>query len=622
MNSLKIVDNQLVLEAVSETLLSNVNKSFLTNDLHFVFDPNNNAYVYKGEINSDTVETVVEFLKMCNLNYDLDSTCNSFIEQNESQRNEFARLQDEGSKIKAITKKKIEIPFMDSRRKLKPYQIMPVIHGARLGSVANFSVPGSGKTWMAYATYFLLKDKGEVEKLLVVGPLSSFRPWENEYYEMTSQKPRSIRISGKPEKRKMIFDYSDNYEIFLTSYQTCQIENSRLQDLLRRYKFMMIVDESHHIKNPFGEWSNAILQLSPYAKKRMILSGTPVPNKIEDLWAQFTFLYPRQELLGDYHTFQYEMTRQDALHDISSRLHPFYTRISKRTLNLPEPKFFRLKIQMSQVQRRIYDAIKGFVRQNDPIYRNDAAAMQQFRTNSIIYLLEASTDPSLLTRTSQYHEKTIESEGLPIQELIDRYEQFEVPRKLHAVREIAEQSLTKGEKIIVWCSFIPTILKLSEMLKQYHPIAIWGAIPKDDEEDPEFNRESQIEKFKNQPDTNLLIANPASLAESVSLHKVCHHAIYLDRTFNGGHYMQSLERIHRIGIDPKVKTRYTILLSTGSIDQVIDDRLEEKKSRMLRFLNEEDFTKLNLDLDYGNAFGEEDEFIEDYKRVYEHIMKG
>ena len=85
-------------------------------------------------------------------------------------------------------------------------------------------------------------------------------------------------------------------------------------------------------------------------------------------------------------------------------------------------------------------------------------------------------------------------------------------------------------------------------------------MPKDEEDDPSDNREIRIENFKTESDCNLLIANPASLAESVSLHKSCHNAIYLDRTYNGGHYMQSLERIHRIGIPPRNQNR--ILYST------------------------------------------------------------
>lgn len=85
--------------------------------------------------------------------------------------------------------------------------------------------------------------------------------------------------------------------------------------------------------------------------------------------------------------------------------------------------------------------------------------------------------------------------------------------------------------------------------------------------------------------------------------------------------MQSLERIHRIGIDPNIQTRYTIYLSENSIDYDIDARLEIKKNRMLAFLNEDDFGTVNLDLDYNEPIGPDEELEEDYRVVLEHLRK-
>ena len=154
------------------------------------------------------------------------------------------------------------------------------------------------------------------------------------------------------------------------------------------------------------------------------------------------------------------------------------------------------------------------------------------------------------------------------------------------------------------------------MLADYNPVSIYGAIPKDEEDDPHDNREIRIENFKTEPDYNLLIANPASLAESVSLHKACHNAIYLDRTYNGGHYMQSLERIHRIGIPQGTKTEYYILQSEDSIDLNIDARLEDKKDMMLEILNDIDPTKLDYDLTYDQFTNE---FDADFKSFKKHL---
>ncbi len=619
---LQKTNGKLILVGNSQTVRNTLLRSFLVNELGFSVDEPSNQYFFDKQIDADLIEKIVEFFREIDLSIELDSKCSDLYQENIKRRTNFESLAQEGKDIKNRTITKLTIPLMKLPAALKEYQMLPVIHAVEMGNVANFSVPGSGKTWMAYFAYFLLKNRGEVEKLLVVGPLSSFRPWENEFREITGKKPNSIRISGSPDKRIDIFNHAHLYEMFLVSYDTIRIEQAAVAELLQKYKFMFIVDESHHIKNPNGESTNAILYLSRFAKRRMVLSGTPIPNKLEDIWAQFSFLYPRGELLGTFGDFQYELTKENPLSYLRNVLDPFYTRVSKNMLDLPKASFIRVTVPMSKIQRRIYDAIKGFIRENDSNYRDDFLAVQRWRNNCIVYLIETATDPSLLTKNSQYHEQNITNEGLPIQQLIEQYERFEIPRKLEAVRKLVVQSLSKKEKTIIWCSFVPTIKKLTNMFKAHKPIPIWGGVPKDDEEDVNYNREREIERFRSSPKHNLLIANPASLAESISLHKVCHHAIYLDRTFNGGHYMQSLERIHRIGMSQKTKTRYTILLSKDSVDQVIDDRLEVKKDRMLAFLNEEDFGKLSLDLDYDNLYGQEDEMEEDHRRVFEHIMKG
>ena len=82
----------------------------------------------------------------------------------------------------------------------------------------------------------------------------------------------------------------------------------------------------------------------------------------------------------------------------------------------------------------------------------------------------------------------------------------------------------------------------------------------------------------------MLIANPAACAESISLHKVCHHAIYLDRSFNCAHYLQSLDRIHRLGLGPNEKTNYYLLLSSHTIDEVVHLRLKDKMEKMRRVI--------------------------------------
>jgi len=92
----------------------------------------------------------------------------------------------------------------------------------------------------------------------------------------------------------------------------------------------------------------------------------------------------------------------------------------------------------------------------------------------------------------------------------------------------------------------------------------------------------------------VLVANPAAAAESMSLHYVCNYALYLDRTFNAAHYLQSQKRIHRL-TEGEEKQKYIEIFwlnVRASIDIKIEKRLAEKCHEMNKFLNE---SQLSLD---------------------------
>jgi hypothetical protein len=102
-------------------------------------------------------------------------------------------------------------------------------------------------------------------------------------------------------------------------------------------------------------------------------------------------------------------------------------------------------------------------------------------------------------------------------------------------------------------------------------------------------REITIEKF-NDPSNlefQVVIANPFSVAESISLHKGCHNAIYLERDYNCSNFLQSKDRIHRVGLDKNQKTNYFYFISIASIDEVIDNRLQKKIERMNQVINDD-----------------------------------
>ena len=97
----------------------------------------------------------------------------------------------------------------------------------------------------------------------------------------------------------------------------------------------------------------------------------------------------------------------------------------------------------------------------------------------------------------------------------------------------------------------------------------------------------------------VLIANPAAASEGLSLHTVAHEAIYVDRTYNAAHFLQSIDRIHRLGLDVNETTNITILQSATpqgvlSIDNSVSRRLRRKVSDLNDLLNDSDLREIMM----------------------------
>ena len=117
----------------------------------------------------------------------------------------------------------------------------------------------------------------------------------------------------------------------------------------------------------------------------------------------------------------------------------------------------------------------------------------------------------------------------------------------------------------------------------------------DDDYEDARTREELIEKFKKDPKCMVMIANPAAAAESMSLQEICHHAIYMDRTFNAAHYIQSQDRIHRIIDKDKEKQKTIEIFQTDtpdSIDFRVEDLLNMKIKKLGKFLNDSSLENL------------------------------
>jgi SNF2 family DNA or RNA helicase len=500
-------------------------------------------------------------------------------------------------------------------RPLYPLQLLSAFHMAFSQNACNFAVPGAGKTSIVYGAYAYLKnlpadDPKHVDKILVIGPLSSFAPWENEYEACFGRKVESQRLSGDASidrNHKEQHLYSEKPAeltlIFHGGVDSLQIE---ITDFLKQNKVLVVVDEAHRIKNPEGVWGKSVVEIAKEARARVVLTGTPVPNGYEDLFNLFQFLYPfkYKDILKCHYPNLVEMTQNcdsesERVKEFVDNISPYFLRIKKADLHLPRVDEHTVEVDMDPQQREIYDFIETkYVREFE---RDSSAEIKDVLNRArLIRLRQAATNPGLLlkpiaeTLSSDDFESSIFATGKIPEEFQDdshilskihSYSKRETPKKFKEIKKLLDETiLASGGKAIIWTIFVQNAKDFQKFLAD-SGVASELLIGEVDQ----ATREIIIAKFNdpNNSDFRVAIANPFSVSESISLHKGCHNAIYMERDYNCSSFLQSKDRIHRYGLAPDQVTTYYYCISRDSIDGVIDDKLAEKIARMEKIIDQE-----------------------------------
>lgn len=584
---------------------------------------------YRLENQIQVLQEIKNLLNKYNLNHIISLETQKEVENFERENVLFEEFE---SKAKAIRNNEfVKYPeLVDNYRSFKkvlnstltrnlyPLQELSAFHMTFSQNSCNFAVPGSGKTSIVYASYSYLKSLAidnpkHVDKLLVIGPISSFAPWIKEYEKCFGRLTTFQRLSGDisiSRDMKLEHLYSGNpAEVTLVFHGGVDGLQNDIIEFLKKNKTMVVVDEAHRIKNPEGVWGRSVVEISKEAKSRIILTGTPVPNGYQDLYNLFRFIYPfKYKDILKFHYQNLEDMTYNSLPDsprvqnLKENISPFFIRIKKDDLNLPPFEDIIIEIEMEQYQKEIYNFIETSYIRN--FQQNCSATIKDVLNKAkLIRLRQASTNPSLLVKPLKDSLANYQANGeidpnsmftndddtmIDDSEMfhkICKYSSIEVPKKFTVIRNILENEiLTKGDKVIIWSIFIQNAKDLQNYLLKYNIKSrlLIGEIE-------QYERENTIDLFDNpqNKDFQVIIANPFSVAESISLHMGCHAAIYMERDYNCSNFLQSKDRIHRVGLSKEQLTKYYYIISKNSIDEVINMRLKAKIEMMEKIINDD-----------------------------------
>lgn len=501
--------------------------------------------------------------------------------------------------------------FLDNHlaRPLLAHQVKAAIHMVSLDHSANFSVPGAGKTSVVLSVYEYLRIKGELSSLFVVGPRSCFAPWQAEYYETLGRYPETeVLAGGDIETRRLKYfpQEGQQADLYLITYQTLARDQRFARLLLRApgNRAFFVIDEAHYMKQDEGVWAKSVLSIAGLAKKRCVLTGTPFPKDYADGINQFEALYPDGVLLDDRKKSGIRDASIRGQHAVARaalepRIDGLYYRVRKSELGLSEPVFLpTISVAMNPLERELYDCIERRIGELAELDIDDFETLEKLKRGRNVRLRQATSYAALLlSAIDDYDEELIDPGNLRLREIIRSYDQLEVPAKIGAVVSEIGSLFRQGEKVVVWANFVGSLHKIqrecanSGMFGQ----VVFGGTPTEDGMD-EDSRETIIEQFKDSNSgLNILIANPAACAESVSLHKTCSNAIYYDLSYNCAQYLQSLDRIHRVGGSEDVVSYYRFLQYAGTFERQILRNLEDKAARMASVIDQ-DFPIATCDL--------------------------
>ena len=496
-------------------------------------------------------------------------------------------------------------------RRLHPHQLRNVCHALAAVNQANFSVPGAGKTATALAAGLLHFNAGTIDALVVVGPLACFEPWESEATAAVGTLFRPKRVKGSARIRRVTYADAARGSLLLLSYAMAASDRLALMAMCERLNVMLIVDESHRIKRfRGGVWAPALTEIAELARVRMILTGTPMPNSPRDLYSQINVLWPRGLLTGSRSLFASRVDR--SLTVVRSSIEPFTTRTAKSELGLPPYRIERHSVPMTGTQADIYRLITNRLRDQLDDAGTWEDKLEALRRARPIRLLQAASNPDLLNHPDDaYRLPRVPQTNPTLMERLTRFASTDRPAKSDAALRLVIGLAEEGKKVVCWSNFIRNLDSFNELLRREMGIPVFqvdGRVPasddplqdrRDGDVSEDDTREWRIEQFLSVDGPAALVTNPATSSESISLHRACHNAIYLDRTYDAALFFQSIDRIHRLGLANDADVTIHILQATiggdDTVDQLVDASLLSKQEAMEEMLGGAEIHPLHQD---------------------------
>ena len=438
---------------------------------------------------------------------------------------------------------------------LRPYQ---KIGFNWLSTIVNYKFGGLlademglGKTLQIISLLLARKEKMQNQlPSLIVAPASVIYNWQAEVKKFAPSLNVALLDGTKKERERLLLD-AKKYDLLISSYQSLNRDLEAYQNLIFDVE---VIDEAQNIKNQQSVTTKTVKVIKAHHK--LALTGTPIENKLSELWSIFDYLMPG--FLGSYPDFRkkYELPivkeqDKEAEDQLANMIIPFILRRLKKDVlrDLPDKDEEIVPVKMNKKQADLYNMqtqkiIAQLNGQGDEDFKRSRFQILA----QITKLREICCDPHLLYEN--YHGKS---------------------NKLIATIELIKNNLANGHKILLFSQFTAMLDILHENLARLRlPLfTITGSTPK-------TKRQEQVQKFNQMAQPGVFLISLKAGGTGINL-TGADVVIHYDPWWNLAAEKQATDRAHRIGQKHSVKI-YKMVTEDSIEERII--ALQQKKAEL------------------------------------------
>ncbi len=415
---------------------------------------------------------------------------------------------------------------------------------------------GLGKTVQLLAFLLYLRSEGTLKgPTLLICPTSVLGNWEREVKRFAPQLTMLIHHGSQRSSSKAFAKQAQPKDLVITSYPLIYRDEAALNSVTWQN---LVLDEAQNIKNPDARQSKAVRQLQ--AQFRIALTGTPLENRLSELWSILDFLNPGY--LGPRNFFQRRFATPierygdtDSLKTLRSLVQPFLLRRLKTDRDiiqdLPDKQEMTVFCGLTLEQASLYETT---VQQSlEVIEAADGIQRRGIILATLTKLKQICNHPAQFLKEPRLNAQHRSG-------------------KLNRLEEMLEEALLEGDRALVFTQFAEMGKLLQQHLSQtlgWEILFLYGSTSK-------AKREAMIDRFQNDPQgPRIFILSLKAGGVGLNLTRA-NHVFHFDRWWNPAVENQATDRVFRIGQTKNVQVHKFVC--TGTLEEKIHEQIESKKA--------------------------------------------